>query len=238
MWNPGQDEAELESRLPGEISITSDMQKTPPLWQKVKEEPKSLLMKVKKESEKADLKLNIQKTKIIASSPITSWQIDGETVSDFIFLGSKITADGNAAMKLKDDCSYDQHRQPFKKQRHYFANKSPSSQSYCFSSGHVWMWELDCKESWALKNWCFWTVVLEKTLESPLDCKEIKRVSTKGNQPWISTGRTDAGADAPILWPPDVKSWLRVLIKVSMQESHSWEANRITWWDLQSVSGQ
>ena len=163
---------------------------------------------MKKESEKADLKLNIQKTKIIASSPITSWQIDGETVSDFIFLGSKITADGNAAMKLKDDCSYDQHRQPFKKQRHYFANKSPSSQSYCFSSGHVWMWELDCKESWALKNWCFWTVVLEKTLESPLDCKEIKRVRTKGNQPWISTGRTDAGADAPILWPPEEKIWL------------------------------
>ena len=104
-----------------------------------KEELNNLLMKVNEESEKADLKLNIQKTKIIASSPITSWQIDGETVSDFIFLGSKITADGNAAMKLKDDCSYDQHRQPFKKQRHYFANKSPSSQSYCFSSGHVWM---------------------------------------------------------------------------------------------------
>ena len=114
----------------------------------------------------------------------------------------------NAAMKLKDDCSYDQHRQPFKKQRHYFANKGPSSQSYCFSSGHVWMWELDCKESWAAKNWCFWTVVLEKTLESPLDCKEIKRVSTKGNQPWIFTGRTDAGADAPIFWPPEEKIWL------------------------------
>ena len=77
-----------------------------------------------------------------------------------------------------------------------------------FSSSHVWMWELDHKESWALKNWCFWTVVLEKTLESPLDCKEIQPVHPKGNQPWIFTGRTDAKAETPILWPPDVKNWL------------------------------
>ena len=102
--------------------------------------------------------------------------------------------------------SYDQPRQHIKKQRHYFANKSPSSQSYGFSSDHVWMWELDYKKSWAPKNWCFWTVVLEKTLESPLDCKEIKPVHTKGNQSWIFIGRTDA--EAPVLWPPDVKSWL------------------------------
>jgi len=93
------------------------------------------------------------------------------------------------------------------KSRDYFANKGPSSQGYGFSSGHVWMWELDCEESWAPKNWCFWTVVLEKTLESPLDCKEIQPVHPKGNQPWIFTGRTDAEAEAPVLWPPDVKSW-------------------------------
>ena len=103
--------------------------------------------------------------------------------------------------------SCDQPRQHIKKQRHYFANKGPSSQSYGFSSGHVWMWELDCEESWALKNWCFWTVVL-KTLESPLDCKEIKPVNPKGNQFWIFIGRTDAEAEAPIFWPPEAKNWL------------------------------
>ena len=103
--------------------------------------------------------------------------------------------------------SYDQLRQRIKK-RHYFANKDPSSQGYGFSSGHVWMWELDYKESWEPKNWCFWTVVLEKTLESPLDCKEIQPVHPKGNQSWMFTGRTDVEAETPKLWPPDVKSWL------------------------------
>ena len=88
--------------------------------------------------------------------------------------------------------SYDQSRQHIKKQRHYFADKGPSSQNYGFSSGHVWVWELDYKESWALKDWCFWTVVLLKTLEGPLDYKEIQRVHPKGNQSWIFTGRTDA----------------------------------------------
>ena len=88
------------------------------------------------------------------------------------------------------------------------ANTGPSSRGYGFSSRHVWMWELDYKESWALKYWCFWTVVLEKTLESPLDCKEIQLVHPKGNQSWIFIGRTDAEAEAPILWPLDVKSWL------------------------------
>ena len=102
--------------------------------------------------------------------------------------------------------SYDQPRQHIKKQRHYFADKGPSSQS--FSSSQVWMWELDFKENWAPKNWCFWTVVLEKTPESPLDCKEIQPVHPKGNQSWIFIGRTDAEGKTPILWPPDVKSWL------------------------------
>ena len=114
-------------------------------------------------------------------------------------------------MKLKDTRwkeSYDQPRQHIKKERHYFANKCLSSQAYGFSSGHVWMWELDYKESWAPKNWCFWTVVLEKTLESPLDCKEIQPVHPKGDQFWVFIGRADVVAETPILWPPDAESWL------------------------------
>ena len=102
--------------------------------------------------------------------------------------------------------SYDQPKQHIIKQRHYFANKGLSTQSYGFSISHVWMWELDHKENWALKNWYFWTVELEKTLESPLDCKEIKPLNPKGNQSWIFIGRTDT--KTPILWPPDVKNWL------------------------------
>ena len=104
--------------------------------------------------------------------------------------------------------SCDQPRQHIKKQRHYFANKGQSNQSYDFSSSHVWMWELDYKESLALKNWYIWSVVLEKTLESPLDCKEIQPVHPKGDQSWVSIGKTDAEAETPILWPPHVKSWL------------------------------
>ena len=101
--------------------------------------------------------------------------------------------------------SYDKPRQYIEKQRHHFASKGPYSQDYGLSSSHVQMWELDHKEGWVLKNWCF-EIVLDKTLESPLDCKEIKPVNPKGNQPWIVTGRTDA--EAPIHWPPDMKSWL------------------------------
>ena len=132
------------------------------------EELKSLL--VKEESEKTDLKLNIQKTKIMVSSPITSWEIDGETVDtvvDFVFWGSKITTDGDCSHEIKTLTpwkeSYDQPRQHLKKQRHYFANKGLSGQGYGFSSGHVWMWELAHKESWAPKKWWFWTVVLSPT---------------------------------------------------------------------------
>ena len=99
------------------------------------------------------------------------------------------------------------------KKRH-FANKDPCSQSYGFSSGHVRLWELDHKEGWAVENWCFWPVVLEKTLESPLSCPEIKPVNPKGNQPWKLFGRTDAEAEAPTLWPPDAKS--RLLEKTLM----------------------
>ena len=119
-----------------------------------------------------------------------------------------------AAMKFKDACSVEeklwQPRQPIKKQRCYFAHKGLSSQSYSFSSSHAWMWELDYKESWALKNWCFWTVVLEKSLESPLDYKEIKAVNPKGNLSWIFIGRTDAEAETPTLriQTSDAKNWL------------------------------
>ena len=115
-------------------------------------------------------------------------------------------------MKLKDTCSleeiYDQPIQHIKKQQHHFANKGSYSQSYGFSSGHVWMRELHSKESWAPKNWCFWTVVLEEALEGPLDCMEIQLVHPKGNQSWIFIGRTDAEAEIPILWPLDAKNWL------------------------------
>ena len=151
----------------------------------------------------------------MASGPITSWQIHGETVETvtLYFLGSKITADGDCSHGIKRCLLLGRKAimnldSILKKQRHYFANKNPSSQSYGFSNSHVWIWELDYKESWAPKNWCFWTVVLEKTLESPLDCKEIQPVHPKGNQSWIFIGRTDAEAEAPILWPPDVKNWL------------------------------
>ena len=102
--------------------------------------------------------------------------------------------------------SYD-HLDTILKSRHDFADKGLPSQSYGFSSSHIWMWELDHKESWALKNWCFWTVVLEKTLESPSDCKEFTPVNPKGNQPWLLIGSADAEAETPILWPPNAKSW-------------------------------
>ena len=142
-----------------------------------------------------------------------------------------------AAMKLKMLApwkkSYDQPRQHIKKQRHYFATKGPSSQSCGFSSGHVWMWELDHKESWAPKNWCFWTVVLEKTLEILLDYKEIQSVNPKGNQSWIFIGRTDAEAEIPILWPPDAKNWLiwkdQMLGKIEGRRRRGWQ--RMRWLD-------
>ena len=179
------------------------------------EELKSLLMKVKEESEKVGLMFNIEKTKIMASGPITSWEIDGETVervSDFIFGGSKITADGDRSHEMKRRSLLGRkvmtNREHIKKQRHYFANKGPSGKGYGFSSGHVWMWELDCEESWVPKNWCFWTVVLEKTLESPLDWTAIQAVHPNGDQSWVFIGWTDTEAETPILWPPHAKSWL------------------------------
>ena len=171
-------------------------------------------MKVKEEREKVCLKLNIQKTKIMVSSSITSWQTDGEimeTVTDFIVEGSKITADDNCSHKIKRRLLHGRkvmtNLDSILKGRD-ITNKGPSSHSYGFSSGHVWIWELDYIERWVPSNLCFWTVVLEKTLESPLDCKELQPIHPKENESWIFIGRTDPEAEAPILWPPDVKSWL------------------------------
>jgi len=154
-------------------------------------------MNVKEESEKVGLKLNIQKTNIMASSPVTSWQIDGktvETVSDFIFRGSKITADGDCSHEIKRHLLLGRKVMPnldsiLKSRDITLSTKVRLVKAIVFP---VVMYgcELDYKESWVLKNWCFWTVVLEKTPESPLDCKEIQPVNPKGNQSWIFIGRT------------------------------------------------
>ena len=173
------------------------------------EELKSLLMKVKQESEKVGLKLNIQKTKIMASGPITSWEIDGETVetaSDFIILGSKITADGDCSHEIKR-CLLLGRKVMTNLDSILKSRDITLPTKVCLVKAMV-LWELDCEESWAPRNWCFWTVVLEKTLESPLDCKEIQPVHPKGNQSWVFIGRTDAEIETPILWLPDGKSWL------------------------------
>ena len=125
--------------------------------------------------------------------------------------------------------SYDQPRQNVKKQRHYFANKDLSSQSYGFSSGHIWMWELDYEESWVPKNWCFWTVVLEKTLESPLDCKQIQPVHPTGNQSWIFIIRTAAEAETLILWPLDSNNWLIWKDPDAREDWRQTEGNNRIW---------
>ena len=200
------------------------------------EELKSLLMNVKEKSEPF-LNLNAQITKIMASGPITSWQIDGETVTDFIFLCSKITVYGDCshgikrhlllgrkAMTILDSVFF------FLKQRHYFIDKDQSSQSYGFSSSHVWMWELDRIESWEPKNWCFWTVVLVKTLESPFNCEEIIPIYPNGNQSWIFIGKSDAETEGPILWLPDAKGWLEKTLMLRKIEDERKRGQQITRW--------
>ena len=178
------------------------------------EELKSLLMKVKEESEKACLKLNIKKGRTWHLGPSLHGKYMGKQWKQWqtYFLSSNITADGDWSHEIKRCLLLG--RKPMtnlesmlKKRDNYFVDKGPSSQGYGFSSSHVRMWELDYKESWVPKNWCFWTVVLEKTLESLLDCKEIQPVHPKGNQSWIFTARTDAEAETPILWQPDGKNW-------------------------------
>ena len=215
MWNARLHEVQAGFKIAGRNNNNLRYADDTTFMAESEEELKSLLMKVKEESGKVGLKLNIQKTKIMASSPITSRQIDGETMEwwETLFGGLQNHCTWwlqpwNSKTLAPWKKTYDQPRQHIKKQSHYFANKGLSSQSYGFSSSHVWMWEVDYRESWALKNWCFWTVVLEKTLESPLDCKEIQPIYTKGNQSWIFIGQTNAEAETPIVWPPDAKNWL------------------------------
>ena len=151
----------------------------------------------------------------MASGPITSWEIDGETVetvSDFIFWGSKITAEGDCSHEIKRHLPLGRkvmtNLDSILKSRDITLPTGQSSQGYGFSCGHVWMWELDCEKGWGPKNWCFWSVVLEKTPESPLHCKEIQPVHSEGDQPWDFFGRNDAKAEAPVLWTLHAKSWL------------------------------
>ena len=149
----------------------------------------------------------------MAYVPITSWQVDGETVTDFIYLGSKSTADGDYSHEIKRHLLLGRKVMTnidsiLKSRDITLPTNVHLVRAMVFPVVHVSMWELNHKEGWALKNQCFWTVVLEKTLESPLDSKETKPVNPKGNQPWIFIGRTDAEAEAPILWPPDAKNWI------------------------------
>ena len=214
MWNAVLDEAQAGIKIAGRIINNLKYADDTTLMAESEEGLKSLLMKLKEESEKAGLKFNIQKTKIMASSPITSWQIDGETVetvTDFIFLGSKITTDG--------DCSHEIQR------RLLLGRKAMTNLDSILKSrditlptkvhlvkAMVFPVVMDGCERWTIKKAehqridAFWTVVLEKTLESPLDCKDIKPVNPIGNQSWIFIGRTDVETDAPILWPSDTKT--------------------------------
>ena len=173
---------------------------------------------MREEKGKAGLKLNSQKTKITASGSITLWQIEGErvkAVTDFIFLGSKTTANSNCSHEIKRHLLLGRkavtNLDSVLKSRDITSQtvtKGLYSKSYGFSSSHVWVWNLNHKESRVAKNLCFWIMMLEKTLESLLDCKEIKLVNPKENQPWIFIGRTDVEVEAPILWSPDMKSQL------------------------------
>ena len=213
MWDAGLDEAQAGIKVAGRNISNLRYAEDTTLMAESEEEPKSLLIKVTEESEKAGLKLNIQKTKIMASSLITSWQIDGDTMKtvwDLILRGSKITVDGDCSHEIKIPLLLRRKAMTYLdsilKSRD-FANKVLSSKRYGFSSSHVWIWELDYKEGWA-QNWCFWTLVLEKSLESSMDCKEIQPVHPKGNQSWIFIGRTDAETETPTLWLPDAKNWL------------------------------
>ena len=172
-------------------------------------------MKVKEESEKVGLQLNIQKTKIMASGPITSWQTDGETVetvTDLIFLDSKITADGDCSHEIKRRLLLGRkvmtNLDSVLKSRDITLPTKVHPVKAMVFQGSCMDVRLEYKESWAPKNWCFWTVVLEKTLESPVDCKEIQPVHSQGNQSWIFIGRIDVEAETLILWPFDVKNGL------------------------------
>ena len=216
MRNARLDEAQAGIKISGRNINNLRYADDTTLIAKSEEELKSLLMRVKEESEKAGLKLNIQEMKIMASSPITSWQIDGETmetVTNFIFLGSKITADGDCSHEIKI-CLFlgrkamTNQESVLKSKDITLPTKVLSNQSYDFPSSHVWCesWTIkkaECQRIDALELWCW-----RRLLKSPLDSKEIQPVHPKGNQSWTLTGKTDAEAETPIFWPPDAKNWL------------------------------
>ena len=205
-------------------------------------------MKVKEASEKAGLKLNIQKTKIMASGPITSWQIDGktmETVRDFILGGSKITADGDYSHEIKRHLLLGRKVMSnldsiFKSRDITLPTKVRLVKAMVFFSSHVWMWELDYKESWALRNWCFWTMVLEKTLDSPLDCMEIQPVHPKGNQSWSHLKDWCWNSNTSATWLEEIRradSFEQTLMLGKIEDGR-WRDDRgwdgwmasLTWW--------
>ena len=177
-----------------------------------------------------------KKTRIMSASPITSWQIDGEameTLLHFIFLGLEIIADGDCSHEIKRCLLLGRKAMTnldsiLKSRDITLPTKIHLLKAMIFSNSYIWMWELDHKEGWALKNWCFWTVLLEKTLESLLDCKEIKPVNPKGNQLWIFIRSTDAKAESLILWLPDAKSWLigKDLGKIEGRRRRGWQKMR------------
>ena len=213
MWNTWLDETQAGIKIARRNINNLRYADDTTLMAESEEELKSLLMRVKEESEKSGLKLNIQKTKIMASGPITSWQTEEERVTDFIFLGSKITANGNCSHNIKrcfapwKEC-YDKPRQRIKKQRHHFADKGPHSQSYDFSSSHAWMWELDNKKAEhqrtdAFELWCW-----RRLLRVPWIARSNQSILKEINRWVVPIGRTVAEAEAPILWPLDANSHL------------------------------
>ena len=209
MWNTELEESKIAGRNINNLRYADDAA----LMAGSEEELRNLLMKVKEENEKAGLKSNIQKAKIMASSPTTSWEIDGETVetvSDFILGGSKITADGDCSHEIKRHLLLGRKAMTnldsiLKSRDITLPTKVHLVKTMVFPVVMYPWWELDPKEVWTPKNWYFWTVVLEKTLESLLDCKEIQPVHPKGDQSWMFIGRTDVEVEAPILWPPHAK---------------------------------
>ena len=229
MWNPSLDEAQswikIGRRNINNLRYADDTT----LMVESEEELKSLLMKVKEESEKAGLKFNILKMKIMASGPIISWQIE-ETV------GSKITADVNCSNEIKGHLLLGRkamtNLDSILKSRDI---TTPTNiclvKAMVFFSSHVWTWELDHKESWALKNWYFWTVVLKKILENPLDCKKIKPVNPKGKQSWIFIGRTDAELKlqyfSHLMWRTDSLEKTLMLGKIEGRKRREWQRMRL-----------
>ena len=255
MWNATLDEAQAGIKISGRNINNLRYADDTILMAESKEELNSLLIISSQRGEwKSWLKIQHSKNEDHGIQSHHFMQANGiimKTVIEFIFLGSKITADSDWGMKLKMlspwKKSYEKPILYIKKQRHDFVDKGLYSQSYVFSSSHVWMWKLNHKEGWVLKNWCFRTMVLEKTPESPLGCKEIKPFNPKWNQPWIFSGKTGAEAEVPIIWPPVVKSrltgkdWCSERLKARGEgDSRGWDVgwhHRLTGHDLKKALG-